>query len=190
MKKLPVLILYYNGAVGYNNGVFLLNDICEKHYSNKELGVKARSINLEDIESHFTSEGIAKRDAWEYGGMKYGDTRTLTDTRCTYTPDIYNYVSKDTTGESVNYYPQATTETYRQESSLQVKNTYFDMGVQENYINNNMFYILIFGSETADPYWIATRSAKIEQSGGYVEFGIRYCEANNILTRSPLLVSK
>ena len=37
-------------ATGYNNAVWILNDICEQLYSKKSVGIKARSISLEDFE--------------------------------------------------------------------------------------------------------------------------------------------
>ena len=39
------------GAEGYNNSVFLLNEICKSLYSNNSLGITARSINIEDFEN-------------------------------------------------------------------------------------------------------------------------------------------
>lgn len=41
----------FSGALGYNNSVYLLNDICKKLYSNTNLGIEARSLNIEDIEN-------------------------------------------------------------------------------------------------------------------------------------------
>ena len=37
-------------ATGYNNAVWILNDICEQLYSKKSVGIKARSISIEDFE--------------------------------------------------------------------------------------------------------------------------------------------
>jgi len=45
--------VYFQGSLGYNNGVLLLNDLCKSQYSNSTLGVTARSIDLEDIENKF-----------------------------------------------------------------------------------------------------------------------------------------
>ena len=39
-----------DGAIGYNNFVWLLNDICEQLYSKKSAGITARNINIEDFE--------------------------------------------------------------------------------------------------------------------------------------------
>ena len=43
--------IFLKGATGYNNGVYILNDIAAKQYSNLSLGVTARSVNIEDIEN-------------------------------------------------------------------------------------------------------------------------------------------
>ena len=49
-ENIPSFELEIYGAKGYNNGVYVLNDICNELYSNKEKNIKARSINIEDIE--------------------------------------------------------------------------------------------------------------------------------------------
>mgnify|MGYP000819332668 CR=1 FL=1 len=57
-----------------------MNEICKAQYSNKSLGVNARSINLLDMEKHLTSPGITARNAYQYGSStaKYGKTKTYT----------------------------------------------------------------------------------------------------------------
>ena len=68
---------FYN-ILGYNNGPYLMNEICKAQYSNKTLGVNARSINLLDMEKHLTSPGITARNAYQYDSStaKYGTTKT------------------------------------------------------------------------------------------------------------------
>ena len=41
--------VYLEGALGYNNGVTLLNNLCEVLYSNSNIKATARSYNIEDI---------------------------------------------------------------------------------------------------------------------------------------------
>ena len=45
-------------AQGYNNGVKLLNDACNKLYGDEELGIVSRSINEEDIRDKMTPEAL------------------------------------------------------------------------------------------------------------------------------------
>ena len=80
--------VYLYGATGYNNGVYLLNDICKSRYGNASLGATARSLNIEDIESRMNSNGIAARNGYKSGTTQYGTTKTFTGSNAQY-PAIY-----------------------------------------------------------------------------------------------------
>ena len=80
--------VYFQGATGYNNGVYLLNDICKSRYGNASLGATARSLNIEDLESKMNSKGIAARNASKGGTVQYGTTRKYTGSYAQY-PAIY-----------------------------------------------------------------------------------------------------
>ena len=73
--------VYFSNLLGYNNGPYLMNEICKAQYSNKSLGVNARSINLLDMEKHLTAAGITARNAYSNAysdNVKYGTTKTHT----------------------------------------------------------------------------------------------------------------
>ena len=82
----------FQGSTGYNNGVYLLNDICKSRYGNASLGATARSLNIEDIESRMNSNGIAARNANKgynnTGTTQYGATRKYTGSNAKY-PALY-----------------------------------------------------------------------------------------------------
>ena len=80
--------VYLNGSTGYNNGVYLLNDICKSRYGNASLGATARSLTIEDIESRMNGAGIAARNAYKSGTVQYGTTRKYTGSYAYY-PAIY-----------------------------------------------------------------------------------------------------
>ena len=80
--------VYFYGSKGYNNGVYLLNDICKSRYGNASLGATARSLTIEDIESRMNSKGIAARNAYKAGSTQYGTTKTFTGSNAQY-PAIY-----------------------------------------------------------------------------------------------------
>ena len=80
--------VYFCGSTGYNNGVYLLNDICKSRYGNASLGATARSLNIEDIESRMNATGIATRNGSKPGGIQYGTTKTFTGSNAQY-PAIY-----------------------------------------------------------------------------------------------------
>ena len=76
----------FANILGYNNGPYLMNEICKAQYSNKTLGVEARSINLLDMEKHLTAAGITNRNACT-NEVKYGTTNTYTSN--TKYPSLY-----------------------------------------------------------------------------------------------------
>ena len=81
--------VYFGNILGYNNGPYLMNEICKAQYSNKTIGVNARSINLLDMEKHLTVTGITARNAYQYDSStaKYGTTKTYTSN--TKYPSLY-----------------------------------------------------------------------------------------------------
>ena len=79
--------VYFSGILGYNNGPYLMNEICKAQYSNKTLGVEARNINLLDMEKHLTAAGIAARNGYTNGVQQYGTTKTYTSN--TKYPSLY-----------------------------------------------------------------------------------------------------
>ena len=81
--------VYFKGSTGYNNGVYLLNDICKSRYGNASLVATARSLNIEDIESRMNATGIAARNAFKSGTVQYGTTRKYTGSYYTKYPAIY-----------------------------------------------------------------------------------------------------
>lgn len=177
--------VYFQGALGYNNGVYLLNDICEKLYSNSALGIKARSINLEDTEKHLTEAGFAERNAYTLSntGIQYGGVKTYTGSKAYY-PNLYaqqngsgintTTVKTNGIGESDNYYSTPTTETYSQAvaSGLTVTSVaYFNITFNEtNYGAANVVL------KSDKDYWVATRVQYSEYNvadGSYADFGLR-----------------
>ena len=77
----------FYGALGYHNGPYVMNKICEELYSNSTLNVKARNINLLDMEKHLTPGGIAERNKFT-NAVQYGNTKTYTD-NYSYYPLLY-----------------------------------------------------------------------------------------------------
>lgn len=46
----------FSGVKGYNNGVYLMNDICKTLYSNSAHNIEARSVNQDDMEKWLTDD--------------------------------------------------------------------------------------------------------------------------------------
>ena len=161
--------VYFKNSIGFNNGVYLLNDLCASLYSNTELGVTARSMNLMDIESKLNATGIAARDAYTYDGTQYGNTKTYTSAQI---PDIFDHVGTSLAERNKPYYNTPTTLTHTQKDSIDIEQTYYNFGstTPTEYFDDSTFYELVFGTGTY--YWLASRYADCNASRAC--FGLRF----------------
>ena len=177
---------FYN-ILGYNNGPYLMNEICKAQYSNKTLGVNARSINLLDMEKHLTAAGIAARNAYS-SNVKYGTTKTYTSN--TKYPSLYanqkgagpnvsSITPSDTTKGNDPYEeskPIATTEPTTDNTSgtgnpLTVTQTFYYIPINDtNY--GTASSILANGT----PFWVAARY--VGTGSAYADFGLRRAGTN------------
>ena len=165
-------------ALGYNNGVYLLNDICKKLYSNSSLGVTARSLNSDDVESYMTEEGLEyARSGWDpFQETAWGKTYTPVYGRY---PKLYarengsgigtTNVKKDGIERSDSYYTQPTTETTSEAGNnrLTVTQTNYESQMSSNNYKNEEIFNLIHCGGT---YWLASRC--VGTYGYDVWFGI------------------
>ena len=183
---------FYN-ILGYNNGPYLMNEICKAQYSNKTLGVEARSINLLDMEKHLTADGIKARNAYQYNSStaKYGTTKTYpsnTKYPSLYAnqkgagPNVSSISQPDTTKgndpyeESKPIVPKGTTEpttssTYGTGSPLTVTQTFYSIAI-DNTNYGTASSILANGT----PFWVAARF--VYTISDYASFGLRFAGTN------------
>ena len=185
----------FANILGYNNGPYLMNEICKAQYSNKTLGVNARSINLLDMEKHLTADGITARNAYQYDSStaKYGTTKTYPSN--TKYPSLYanqkgagpniteaeaskKITQPDTTKgndpyeESKPIVPKGTTEptndsTYGTGNPLTVTQTYYYRPINDtNYGTASS----ILANSTK--FWVAARYVNTYSSNAF--FGLRY----------------
>lgn len=183
--------VHLSGALGYNNGVYLINDICEKQYSNKRLGITARNLTIDDIDQKMNATGIATRNAYtnSNSGIQYGKTKTYTGTS-SYYPNLYaqengsgintTTVKKDGIGRSNKYYTTPTTETYSQANTngLTVTQDYYSISSPSSCFDDSNFYSMVF--ETGSDYWLASRYSFCFSTTA-VSFGLRYVGSLTLL---------
>ena len=192
--------IYFQGALGYNNGVYLLNDICKELYSNNTLGITARSINIEDIESQMNETGIGAKEAYKSGAnVQYGSTRTYTGSNAQY-PNLYAQenggkidtveVNTNGIGRSDNGYTSPTTETSSKASSLTVTQAYYNSSnTPANYFkdyneSSSIVRDMLFNTGTG--YWLASRYAGCSSSNSY--FGL-HCVNSDYLGGKAMFYS-
>ena len=184
--------VYFSNILGYNNGPYLMNEICKAQYSNKSLGVNARSINLLDMEKHLTAAGIAARNGYTNGVQQYGKTKTYASN--TKYPSLYagqkgagvdvaeenassilqdHTKGNDPYGESK---PIATIEPTTDNTSgtgnpLTVTQTYYNISI--NSTNYGDPYKVLSNSTW---YWVAARYVFTNSDNAF--FGLRYAVTN------------
>ena len=177
--------VYFKNILGYNNGPYLMNEICKAQYSNKTLGVEARSINLLDMEKHLTADGIKARNAYQYNSStaKYGTTKTYpsnTKYPSLYAnqkgagPNVSSITPSDITKGNDPYEeskPIATTEPTTDNTSgtgnpLTVTQTYYNISI-DNTNYGTASTVLANGT----PFWVAARY--VDTDSAYASFGLR-----------------
>ena len=182
----------FANILGYNNGPYLMNEICKAQYSNKTLGVNARSINLLDMEKQLTAAGIKSRNEYNKGSStyaQYGTTKTYTSN--TKYPSLYanqkgagpnikeaeaskKITQPDTTKGNDPYEeskPIATTEPTTDNTSgtgnpLTVTQTYYNIA-----IDNTNYGTASSILANSTPFWVAARY--VNTNSGIVGFGLR-----------------
>ena len=187
----------FANILGYNNGPYLMNEICKAQYSNKTLGVNARSINLLDMEKQLTAAGIKSRNEYNKGSStyaQYGTTKTYTSN--TKYPSLYanqkgagpNITAADASAKITQpktdagndpyeeSKPIATTEPTTDNTSgtgnpLTVTQTYYYIPINDtNY--GTAYSILANGT----PFWVAARCVHSDSDGA--GFGLRLAYTN------------
>ena len=188
--------VYFGNILGYNNGPYYMNEICKAQYSNKTLGVNARSINLLDMEKHLTAAGIAARNAYT-NAVKYGTTKTYTSN--TKYPSLYanqkgagpnaSSISQPDITKGNDPYeeskPIATTEPTTDNTSgtgnpLTVTQTFYYIPINDtNYGTASS----VLANSTY--FWVAARCVRTDSD--YAYFGLRCASTNtsgNVMFRS------
>ena len=187
----------FANILGYNNGPYLMNEICKAQYSNKTLGVNARSINLLDMEKQLTAAGIKSRNEYNKGSStyaQYGTTKTYTSN--TKYPSLYanqkgagpnikeaeaskKITQPDTTKGNDPYEeskPIATTEPTTDNTSgtgspLTVTQTYYNISINDtNYGTASS----ILANSTY--FWVAARY--VGTSSSTAIFGLRFARTD------------
>ena len=171
----------FDGILGYNNGVYILNNICEKLYSKSSKGITARSVNLEDMEKWLTTSGKTTRNSYSNNVTKYGETKTYTESR-SYKPDIY----ENAEGQSDSYYTKPTTKTYSgggTSNTLSAKQNLYKLDINNTNYSNG--YKPLQNSTT---YWLASRYVDCYGTSDYADFGL-YCADSSLYGADTLYES-
>ena len=178
--------IYFRNAIGYNNGVYVMNDICKTLYSRS--GIEARSVNIEDFEYWLEQKGnTSVRDNYTNAGVQYNHPTKYP--RNKKYPYLYQYeigagINSDTVGRGTlglsktytkenGYTNGITTNTSGEatEGNLTVTQTYWDAGITKENFGEGAKVL-----SSSSVYWLASRYAGCNSS--YASFGLRYANSN------------
>lgn len=193
--------LYLQGADGYNHGVDILNELCEKLYSKKANGTKvaiARSIKIEDINE---KTNFSPHDYSAYGGIPYtpsskqypnvyalelGSTQYGLNTSEKLLKGSESVEKGFVTSQGITEYRNYTGSGTA--STLYSTYTYYQYYPEENLKENIGRKTMPLGVIKTDlGYWVASRYAA--SSDTRVGFGIRRMDENGMVNRDYLFRS-
>ena len=194
----------FYGDLGYNNSVYLLNDVCEYLYSNDSLNAEARNINIDDIEKGMKDKIATQKSYTNNDGFTYGDEYTHSIIGYSYYPLLYekeigsgintNVTKKEEDGgikQSDSYYNEPTTDRYglASENRLTATQTFYQLAhIQNSVFNNDAFYNLVFGSNKN--YLLASRSVNLSNTvASFIIRGIFDSATNGLVISGLTLYS-
>ena len=138
-------------AMGYNNGVLLLNNACKAMYSNETLGAVGRSLNIDDIERHMTYD---KTTYQNYGQEDYPSNRIY--------PIIFEYeINAAPNGVYGNKYGPSDQDSYITGTATAIGSadfktitTYYEFDMSTSTMDNQIYVDLLSSSSKT---WLASR---------------------------------
>ena len=177
--------IYFQMALGYNNGVYVMNDICKTLYSRS--GIEARSVNIEDFE--YWLQDISVRDNYKnsYSNTQYNHPKTYTSNKKY--PYLYQYeqgagINSDTVGSGTlglsktytneNGYTNGITTNTSSEATggnLTVTQTYWEAEITKANFGEGAKVLL-----NSTRYWLASRFAICSSSDA--DFGLRCADSS------------
>lgn len=156
----PINKMNLNGSLGYNNGVYLLNDLCYKLYSSND-SKYVRNLNVEDIESHIDT------NIWDYNIQ----SNYKTYERNLYYPTIW-IKEKNTIIDNKNIdgvldkseaMEKSKLTSYKETTStLTTINNYWTSSLIENNFKNKEIYKLLIKDELLSTRYTSTEEDNIQ----------------------------
>ena len=172
--------IFFSGAKGYNNAVYLLDKTCKTLYNNSKLASKVQNLKIEDIQDHLTYDykqcSNSNVDTGKYGGTK----EYITNKNY---PDIF---AKEKTGWidgtqgtelnlSEQTVPISETKTTAKEK-IKVTQTYWYKSMTSNDFKDSIYYnLFINNGGNYQTYWISSRCVNIYSD--YANFSIRFIDS-------------
>lgn len=179
--------VYFKGARGYNNGVYLLNDFCNTLYSNPSIGATARSLNIEDIQDKMKIGEDGKRAYETYQSVTtYGNTHSYAINKWypkqwkndrgiegeSKSNDLIEYATEEEAKLQETTEDLTVTLTYWPKSALEMKSNFKTADTRDEAKADSIYYELLCNNGASYYYWLASRYVYTPDVS-YVYFGLR-----------------
>ena len=159
--------LKFNGYLGYNNGVNLLNSISNNLYGSSKYALSARNINISDIEKYMNLE------EWDYNNYinpivstgLYGGSKRYNNI---YYPSISSDLNQNDNGE--------LTILKKRVISITIKQDYWSNELKSNNFIDTLYYDLFMNSGN---YWLSSRYANALENS--VSWGLYSINNNSVV---------
>lgn len=204
--------LKLDGYNGYNNAVYLINEMCTTLYSGNQ--GTTTSLTIENLENrYFSNTAISARNSYTAGGVKYGQTKYYSGDYAKYpniAPEEARMGIATTLVDGKNTIrtgglglsEQTTTYTGRGNANastvaeankgITVTQTSYSINQGDYYYKNATLNNIMHRSPTANgsdttnitTYWLASRCIKCDTNHCY--FVVHYVEPNKLNDRSYL----
>ena len=195
--------LKLNGANGYNNAVYLINEMCKTLYSGNQ--GTTTSLTIEDLENNYFSDvAITTRNNYSNGAVLYGET-IYYSTDAQY-PNIALEEAKMGIGttlvegkntirtgglglsqQTITYTGSGNAATLDSDKKgITVTQTYYQISSEDNNYKNAILNNIIHKYPTSNglntsnvsPYWMASRC--VGTRGTYCSFYVRVVESSAV----------
>ena len=171
--------VYFLGATGYNNGVYLLNDMCNNLYSNLDKGTTARSLDIEDIQDKLKSEDTYKGyesktgtkwgSSFTYGIAKKFPAQWQNDNGVEKESESRNLISIEKELSDVE--SKTITQTLWDRDAEAMKTAFKETSTNFSETDSEIYYNLLCNKGNGR-YWLASRFAHAPRES-YAVFGLR-----------------
>ena len=170
--------LTLKGATGYNNGVYLINEICKKCFGNEEMkGISVANLKRSDIQKVSTYDYTTyshNDDGYEEvedgkGTIKFGDTKTYSENNKY--PEMWGKNDKNWTNKSsedkkcliweIEKLEEELKEDLKEDATAEFKESYYSHKFRVDEFENKNYYDMIFmdgvNGDTKETYYLAGR---------------------------------
>ena len=174
--------LYLGDSIGYNNGVYLLNDICDQLYASSAYAIDGRSLNIDDIDKFLLVKENIQKDYVTYTKNTYYPTKWGSELNSVVNGLSNGMLLRNEEGDII-------TNNVLTSTNISMKSNLNPISLTENSFTNNTYYNIIV---TSGNFWLASRY--VDTLEDYGTFGILninnnslngsllYDSANNIYT--------